>query len=115
MIDLLAVGLGGAVGAAARFLVGRLLQSRPFFVPTVAVNVVGSFLFGLLVASGVRDPVLLFLGVGFCGAFTTFATFAVDTVRLWDDRPVAAVVYATGTLSLCLVAAAIAGTLALIL
>ena len=72
----LLVLLGGAAGAVARFLVARALPGR---IATFAVNVAGSLALGLLAGSA-RDAYAL-LGVGFCGALTTFSTYALETVE----------------------------------
>lgn len=82
------VGTGGAIGAVCRYLVGALLTrwigSPPFPIATLVVNVAGSFALGLLLFSGVSDAAVLFFGVGACGAFTTYSSFSVQTVRLWE-------------------------------
>jgi len=102
------VGLGGALGAASRYGVARgLADARPA-APTLLVNVIGSFLFGLLVFGGVESPALLVLGVGYCGALTTFASFSVDVVRLGEDSWQVAAGYAGGTLLACLAAVGLA-------
>ena len=72
----LLVLLGGAVGAVVRFLVGRALPGR---VGTFAVNVAGSLAVGLL-AEAAPEPDAL-LGIGFCGALTTFSTYALETLE----------------------------------
>lgn len=107
----LLVGLGGGAGAACRYLVGLALADARYPLPTLVVNVLGSFLFGGLIFGGAADPVLLLVGVGFCGALTTYSTFSVETVRLWEDSRLLAVGYALGTLAVCLVAAALGGGL----
>lgn len=101
------VGLGGAVGALARYWVGELLADHPasdrFPAPTVAVNVLGTFLLGLLTFAGAGAEATLLVGTGACGAFTTFSSFAFETVRLADDGFVrAAARNAAGTLLLAL-------------
>jgi CrcB protein len=78
----LLVGAGGVLGALARHLLGERIGGRTR--DTLAVNVVGSFLLGVLVAVPVEGSLLLVFGTGFCGAFTTFSTFAVETVRLFE-------------------------------
>jgi CrcB protein len=76
------VGVGGTLGALARHLLGERIDART--ADTLAVNVLGSFALGLLTASPVDGAVALALGTGFCGAFTTFSTFAFETVRLFE-------------------------------
>ncbi|GGL27313.1 hypothetical protein GCM10009037_08680 [Halarchaeum grantii] len=78
------VGLGGALGALCRTAVGESVAADGFPASTLAVNVVGSFLLGLLTFAGVGGDAMLLLGTGACGAFTTFSSFAVETVRLWE-------------------------------
>ena len=85
------VALGAAVGAPLRYLVDRAVQGRHdslFPWGTFAVNVVGSFLLGLLAAGTLHTPapVLAALGTGLCGALTTYSTFGYETVRLLQDR-----------------------------
>lgn len=86
----LLVALGAAVGAPLRFLVdkhmvGRWLLNSKATAPlpwgTFAVNILGSFVLGLLTAVNDR-PTTLLVGVGFCGAFTTYSTFAAETTAL---------------------------------
>ncbi len=52
---------------------------------TLAVNLVGSFVMGLLIASALRDTARLFLLTGMLGAFTTFSTFSIETLALVQD------------------------------
>lgn len=91
---------GGAVGAVARYLVGSAVDRESFPLGTLTVNVLGSFLLGLLVFHPVGGDVLLLVGTGACGAFTTFSSFSVATVRLWDrgDRGRAVAFVAGNTL-----------------
>jgi len=90
-VTVVLVALGAAVGAPLRYLVDRAVQGRHdslFPWGTFAVNVVGSFLLGLLAAGTLHTPapVLAALGTGLCGALTTYSTFGYETVRLLQDR-----------------------------
>nr|WP_243637875.1 CrcB family protein [Natrarchaeobius chitinivorans] len=95
------VGAGGAIGALLRYGVYRGLSSERFPWPTLAVNVIGSFLFGLAIFAGAGESTIQFVGIGICGAFTTFSSFSVETVQLYErgDRTLA-VANAAGNLVL---------------
>ena len=109
LLTVLAVGVGGSAGAAARYAVGQVIERRA--VDTLAVNVLGSLFLGVVLASPVDGPARLAAGAGFCGAFTTFSSFAVETVRLFEDgRRRAAVAVAAGTLAAALLAVAVGMT-----
>ncbi|MEF8813200.1 MAG: CrcB family protein [Halovenus sp.] len=105
VIDPLFVGAGAVLGAWARFLTGELLERRTLYV--LGVNVVGSFVFGALLAAPVTSAVFLFVGVGFCGSFTTFSSFAVESVLLFESNRRLAVLNAAGTLVATLLAVAL--------
>lgn len=90
----LLVGLGGFIGANARFVVARVVGAMfetRFPLGTFVINVSGSFLLGVLgtiVARKVMpgsEAMRLALGVGFLGAFTTFSTFEFETHALFED------------------------------
>jgi CrcB protein len=108
LVSALAVGLGGAVGALSRYALGSTIERR--LGDTFVVNIVGSFLIGVVLGLDVGGPAALALAVGFCGAFTTFSSFAVETVRLVEDGHLAAAIgNVAGTLGAALVAV-LAGT-----
>lgn len=89
VLSLVLVATGGAVGALGRFLVDRALAVRDQVLPwgTVAVNITGSALFGVLAGLGTAlpGPVWYLVGLGFCGALTTWSTFAYETLRLLES------------------------------
>jgi CrcB protein len=109
------VCLGAAVGAPLRHLVGGWVRRRlagPVPWGTVAVNVAGSFVLGLVVGltrgHGLPDEVLLAVGIGFCGALTTFSTFGLDAVELAEDGARrAGLGYVVASVVLALAAAAV--------
>ncbi|WP_246281515.1 fluoride efflux transporter CrcB [Fodinicola acaciae] len=103
---LLAISLGGGVGAVARHAVSQLLPTTPGQVPwgTLTINVVGCLLIGVLMvlitevwsAHRLLRP---FLGVGVLGGFTTFSTYAVEIRALLQPDTVGiAFAYLAGTL-----------------
>lgn len=79
------VGTGGALGALCRTYVNRRVDSRTFPFGTLAVNVLGSFVLGLVTFAGVGEEVILLVGIGACGSFTTFSSFSFETVRLVEQ------------------------------
>jgi fluoride exporter len=78
----LCVAIGGLLGVLARYGIGRASLHHEWLLwSTVGINIVGSFLLGLLVAEQWFDrDVREGLGVGFLGGFTTFSTFSVQAV-----------------------------------
>lgn len=103
MKQLLLVGFGGFIGSIARFLVSKLNISWQFMsIPmgTLTVNVVGSFIIGLLVAISAKSEMFssdlrLFLMVGFCGGFTTFSSFTNENLALMQNGQILTVLLYT--------------------
>jgi fluoride exporter len=87
------VGLGGFMGANVRYLISKFVAknidpSLPW--GTLAVNITGSFIIGLFLVwtteRVLADPAYrLLVAVGFCGAYTTFSSYAFETVRLIEQ------------------------------
>lgn len=99
---------GGAVGAVVRYWVSRGLAlwqpTSKFPLPTLFVNLTGSALLGVVFAVADPDvtqlidaPLVLLLGVGFCGAYTTFSSFCTDTVTLIPQSGWLATAYVVAT------------------
>lgn len=95
------VALGGAIGSCARYAITHFaLRISPYFpVGTVAVNLLGSFLMGMLALAVARmaleqHPYWPLLAIGALGGFTTFSTFSLDFLQLMDKNgPGLALVY----------------------
>lgn len=92
-MTVLLVALGAALGALARHLTQHVVATRrPSTFPwaVLGINLVGSFLLGAVVAAaqdgGIPDELATGIGVGFCGALTTYSTFSYDTLRLIEER-----------------------------
>ncbi len=108
----LMVALGGALGASMRYWVSQRVQgglAGVFPVGILTVNVLGTFVLGVvygLAARGLREEAQVFVGAGFCGAFTTFSTFSINTLDLLRQGAVGyAVANVLTNVLLCLVSA----------
>jgi CrcB protein len=96
MMNYLIVSLGAALGGGLRYWVSNItykILPATFPYGTLAVNILGSFILGIiifmfddkeLITPGIR----LFLAVGFCGGFTTFSTFSLETINLFRDSQI---------------------------
>ncbi|MBT5391308.1 MAG: fluoride efflux transporter CrcB [Euryarchaeota archaeon] len=99
------VAFGGALGAALRYLVSEWISVESFPYATLSVNLIGSFLLGVL-AVGLAQNLLsanmaLLLGTGVLGAFTTMSTFSVETIQMFDQgHGSSAIIYVALTMAL---------------
>jgi fluoride exporter len=108
----LAVGLAGAVGAVARYLLDGAVQDRSsglFPLGTLTVNAVGSIILGCVAGLSLRyagaQTAETIIGTGFCGALTTWSTASWETVRLAQEGAAqVAVIYTLANLVTSLVA-----------
>ena len=92
MKEMFWVGLGGFVGATARYWLAGWLATRlgaAFPYGTFVINVSGSFALGLLMGAvethAVSPVIRIAVAIGFLGAYTTFSTFTYETLRLVED------------------------------
>ena len=106
---LVLLALAGAAGALTRYGLGTAVGVRTFPWVTLAINLVGSFLLGMLLQAApgrLSDDVRVALGVGFLGAFTTFSTFSFEaTALVREGRAATAAAYVVASVVLGLVAA----------
>lgn len=108
--NILLVGFGGAIGAMLRYGVTLIVAAVRWSSnwATFIVNVVGSLAIGVLMSACQQSPWLLFATVGICGGFTTFSTFSMQSLTLFQQgRYGMACLYMLGTLVVCVVFAAI--------
>ena len=92
MVYILAVAVGGALGAVLRYEVVIGMSNISFIgMPTgvLSCNILGSFLLGILISWSMKDPLIsenlrIFLQVGILGAFTTFSTFALEVFNMTE-------------------------------
>ncbi len=90
---LFSIGIGGGIGAILRYIISSYIQhiSKSYIFPwgTLGVNLLGSFIIGLLFVLFEQAPIspTLKMGIltGFIGGFTTFSTFSLETVNLFVD------------------------------
>ncbi|MFI6243158.1 fluoride efflux transporter CrcB [Micromonospora sp. NPDC050795] len=86
------VALGAAFGAPLRYMVDRAVQARHDSVfpwGTFAVNITGSLILGVLIGGAANGAVpsslMALLGIGLCGALSTYSTFGYETIRLFEE------------------------------
>ena len=81
--NILIVGTGGALGSIARYLITCLFVHLAICseLATLLVNIIGSFIIGLLIPAS-HNTLYLLLAVGFCGGFTTFSTFSAQAFQM---------------------------------
>lgn len=111
MNSYLLVGIGGALGAIARFGAQNWIGSLPngFPMATLLVNIVGSIAMGVLIgilaktAPQYHNEIRLFVAVGVFGGFTTFSSFSLDTITLIERGDIIlAAIYIIGSVLLSL-------------
>jgi CrcB protein len=116
--------LGGAVGTAARYLLGGLIArwaGPDFPYGTLLINVLGSFLIGIIQQVGLSSLVLpealrVALAIGVLGGFTTYSSFSYETIKLLEAGSwAAATTYVALTTGLCLACCAAGLTLGRVL
>jgi fluoride exporter len=100
------IALGSALGGCARFAITSYIgNSAGFPWGTLAVNVAGCFVIGVLASTIESLPWKQFLMIGFCGGFTTFSSFGLETLALLREGQTArAAAYVAASVAICLAA-----------
>jgi len=89
--NFLLVGAGGAIGSMVRYAAYLFVGTKSFPFATLTVNIIGSFIIGLVLAFSLKDESFLnnwklFLATGICGGFTTFSAFSAENVVLLQNE-----------------------------
>lgn len=106
-MDLVFVGIGGALGSLARFKLGKAISEKSkttFPIGTFIINITGAILLGVVSSLDVSRNMYLLLGDGFLGAYTTFSTFMYEGFNLFqENEKMNAFTYVLGSLFLGLI------------
>lgn len=109
MSEYIMVLVGGSCGAVCRFAVSSLIKrviSSEFPIATLLINMIGSFLIGILTAAHPGNFNQLLLGTGFMGGFTTFSTFQYENISLFQKKNyITLSVYVICSFALCILLA----------
>ena len=122
MLNCLAVGAGGFIGAVLRYLITliKIPETNSLFPATLITNIIGSFALGFLMGLSfskkeLNPYLMIFLKVGVCGGFTTFSTMTLEIRMISKIHPMLGVGYAAVSVALGVAALLIGNHLAAIL
>ena len=112
MIKYLLVGIGGFIGSVCRYLLSQISISNAtdFPINTFIINFSGALIIGIITGLSVKnsniDPnLILLINIGICGGFTTFSTFSLETINLFNEgNIIVAVAYVLLSILICLLA-----------
>jgi fluoride exporter len=108
--NFLLVGFGSSIGSMLRYLISLIFKSKDFPYQTIFVNVVGSFVIGIVFAVAAKqtqssEQIKLFFATGICGGFTTFSAFSIENMQLIKSgNYFVSLTYIVATIIICLVA-----------
>ena len=114
MVNFIYVAMGGAVGAMLRYAISLIPVKTDFPVLTLITNIMGAVLIGFVVGmASIRQEtsqhLILFLKVGVCGGFTTFSTFSLEAMRLFEQNKIGmGIVYVVASV-VCSIAGVLVG------
>ncbi len=111
MLNFFWVFLGGGLGSICRYGISKVMAANQFDFPfaTLLANIISclilGYLFGIALKSGLSDQAKLLWMTGFCGGFSTFSTFSLETFVLFESSQIGyALLNITGSLGICLLA-----------
>ena len=105
LVNILYVAAGGALGSVVRYLVSVAVPKWQLVpLATLSVNILGSLLIGIIIGLIPKtNPTNLIGAIGFCGGFTTFSSFSLETVELFEKGyTTQAIIYIFISLATCL-------------
>ena len=110
LLNCFAVGAGGFIGSVFRYLVSLIpfLHRETLPLQTLLVNVAGAVIIGIVVKAsesygGLSEQTMLFLKVGVCGGFTTFSSFALESLNIIQEgKSMMSLFYITASVLLCI-------------
>ena len=109
MNGLLAVGIGGFIGAILRYGISEWMNTDTFPYGTLAINIFGSILMGLLMTLLSKQYISHEMGLLFCtgmiGSFTTMSAFSFETINMWNQSQIQGIFYAILNMTICPAAA----------
>jgi CrcB protein len=91
-VNIILIGIGGALGAISRYIVNELISKYLSFqipIGILCVNIIGCFLIGLFMSTfiGIKDDNHYFFVIGFLGSFTTMSAFTYQSIELFNNNP----------------------------
>lgn len=108
-MNFLSVALGGAIGALARYTLSLIPIKSEFPLLTLMTNIIGAVLIGFIVGiaskrNDISSNTVLFWKTGICGGFTTFSTFSLEAMKLFENKAyLSGGIYVVMSLICCLV------------
>lgn len=109
MKEIILVFLGGGLGSTIRFILNKLIPNDSFPFSTLIVNLIGSFLIGLIISYLIKNNMLksdyfLLLVVGICGGLTTFSAFSLENLNMIKSNEVFnSIIYILTSVSFCII------------